>query len=72
MYTTAEKATNAAKRDQYCKAVGGFMLARLSTGGFDYFPTGQPANINGEPDQATLIGKWSYTAGGNKKWREIA
>lgn len=51
--------------DSYSQEVGGFALYRLSSGEFDYFPVGQPANIDGEPDRgAVLVERWSWRKGG--------
>lgn len=67
--TSVTAITSAAKRDEWNKAAGGFAVYRLSNGSIDYFPSGQPANIAGEPDRAAkLIGKyrWNYA-----RWSRI-
>lgn len=67
-YGTEEQATRDGKQDEYSKAVGGFMVARMSGGGFDFFPVGMPAHTDGNVDhEAVKVSAWSYTG----KWREV-
>lgn len=57
------------KRSEYCKMVGGFALAKMSDGTYDYFPVGQPPQVNGQVDKgARILEKWSYV----QSWRRIA
>jgi len=59
-----------AKQDAYCKAVGGFAIARMSDGTIDWFPLGQPPNRNGEPDRgAVILAKWRWN---HRRWSRIA
>lgn len=58
------------KRDEYTKMVGGFAVAQMSNGSYDYFPVGQPPNINGDVDKgAQIVEKWFWN--GNQ-WRKTA
>lgn len=64
-----QKAVEAGKADAWAKQAGGFAVAELSNGEVDYFPVGQPPNINGEPDrQARIVAKfrWNYV-----RWSRI-
>ena len=63
-------ALRAAKNNDYCRAVGGFVIARLSDGSIDWFPLGQPPHRDGEADRrATILGKWRWN---HKRWSRIA
>jgi hypothetical protein len=63
-------ALQAAKQDAYCKAVGGFAIARMSDGTIDWFPLGQPPNRNGDPDRgAVILAKWRWN---HRRWSRIA
>ncbi len=42
---TQERAAVAGKRDLYCHAMGGFCVAAMPGGGYDYFPAGQPPHV---------------------------
>ncbi|GIV86307.1 MAG: hypothetical protein KatS3mg054_0336 [Chloroflexus sp.] len=68
-YTTIRKAVWNGKRSNWCKAVGGFSVYRLSSGDVDWFMFGQPPHKDGNVDRnAQLIERWSYVGG---KWRQI-
>lgn len=54
MYNSIDEALKAGKKDSYSKLQGGFSIYLLSNNKFDYFPYGQPANINGQFDKAAL------------------
>jgi len=63
-------ALRAAKRNAYCRTVGGFVIVRMSDGSIDWFPAGQTPNRNGEPDRgAIILGKWRWN---HKRWSRIA
>jgi hypothetical protein len=63
-------ALRAAKRDAYCRAVGGFVIACLSDRTIDWFPAGQPPHRDGEPDRgAAILGKWRWN---HKRWSRTA
>jgi len=63
-------ALRAAKRDAYCRAVGGFVIACLSDGTIDRFPLGQPPNRNGEADRgAVILGRWRWNY---RRWSRVA
>ena len=67
---TFAAALRAAKRDAYCRQVGGFVIARLSDGTIDWFPAGQPPHRGGEPDRnAVILGKWRRNY---QRWSRIA
>jgi hypothetical protein len=58
----AELARQAAQADIVCRHAGGFVVARLTDGGYGYFPIGQPVSINGSVDHgATVVEAWSWT-----------
>jgi len=60
----------AAKRNAHCRAVGGFVIARLSDGTIDWFPAGQPPHQGGEPDRnAVILGKWRWNY---RRWSRVA
>jgi hypothetical protein len=66
---TFAAALRAAKRNTYCRAVGGFVIVRMSDGSIDWFPTGQTPNRNGEPDRgAVILGKWHWNY---RRWSRI-
>jgi len=63
-------ALRAAKNNDYCRAVGGFVIVCMSDGTIDWFPLGQPPHRGGEPDRrATILGKWRWN---HKRWSRIA
>jgi len=63
-------ALRAAKNNAYCRAVGGFVIACLSDGTIDWFPTGQPPHRSGEEDRgAVILGKWRWNY---RRWSRIA
>jgi hypothetical protein len=67
---TFAAALRAAKNNAYCRTVGGFVIACLSDGTIDWFPTGQTPHQGGEPDRrATILGKWRWN---HKRWSRIA
>lgn len=67
--TTITAITGAAKRSAWNKQIGGFSVYQLSNGSIDYFPLGQPANIEGEPDrQAKLISRYRWN---HVRWSRI-
>jgi hypothetical protein len=52
-----------------CVAYGSFCVARMSHGGYDWFPVGQPPNINGEVDrQAQIVAKYYWNG---RVWRRV-
>ena len=67
---TFAAALRAAKQSAYCRTVGGFVIARMTDGTIDWFPTGQTPNRNNEPDRGDIIlGKWRWN---HKRWSRIA
>jgi hypothetical protein len=63
-------ALRAAKQDAHCRAVGGFVIARLSDESIDWFPLGQPPHRGGEADRnAVILGKWRWNY---KRWSRTA
>jgi hypothetical protein len=63
-------ALRAAKNNAYCRAVGGFVIARMTDGTIDWFPLGQPPHRCGEEDRrATILGTWRWN---HKRWSRIA
>lgn len=67
---TMNQARLQGKRDEYAKMVGGFAVAQMSNGLYDYFPAGQPPNVDGDVDKgAQIVEKWHWN--GNQ-WRKIA
>ena len=67
---TFATALRAAKRNTYCRAVGGFVIVRMSDGSIDWFPLGQPPHRGGEEDRgAIILGKWRWNY---RRWSRIA
>ena len=67
---TVAAALRAAKRNTYCRAVGGFVIVRMSDGSIDWFPLGQPPHRGGEEDRgAVILGKWRWNY---RRWSRIA
>jgi len=67
---TFAAALRAAKRDAYCRAVGGFVIARMTDGTIDWFPLGQPPHQGSEEDRgAVILGKWRWNY---QRWSRIA
>jgi len=63
-------ALRAAKNNAYCRAVGGFVIVRMSDGTIDWFPAGQPPHRGGEEDRgAVILGKWRWNY---RRWSRIA
>jgi hypothetical protein len=58
-----------AKADAWAKAHGGFVVAEMSNGALDWFPTGQTPNIDGKPDRGARVVRRFRWAGG--QWKEI-
>lgn len=57
------------KENAYCKAVGGFVVARMSEGGYDWFPTGQPPQVDGQLDRnAEIVERWYWNG---VKWGQV-
>jgi len=66
---TFAAALRAAKRDAYCRTVGGFVIARMTDGTIDWFPLGQPPHRGGEPDKgAVILGRWRWNY---RRWSRI-
>ena len=66
---TFAAALRAAKRDAYCRAVGGFVIVRMSDGSIDWFPVGQPPHRGGEADRgAVILGRWRRNY---RRWSRI-
>lgn len=73
-YASPEAAARAGKRDGYAKGVGGFKVAEMSGGGFDYFPAGQPASVRGDVDaDARYVSDhtWLYASGWKNTYYEL-
>jgi len=67
---TFAAALRAAKRDAYCRAVGGFVIVQMSDGAIDWLPAGQPPRRDSEKDRgAIILGKWRWN---HKRWSRIA
>ena len=67
---TFAAALRAAKRNAYCRTVGGFVIARLSDGTIDWFPAGQPPHRGGEADRgAVILGRWRWNY---RRWSRVA
>ena len=63
------EAQRCGKLNHYCKMKGGFIVARLSNGTYDWFPLGQPPHINGNKDDgARIVEHWSWDY---RTWRII-
>ncbi|MDP9474926.1 MAG: hypothetical protein M3R38_04425 [Actinomycetota bacterium] len=72
-YSSPASAERAGKRDGYCKAVGGFKVAEMSGGDYDYFPAGMPAQAEGEVDRgASYVSDhtWLYARGWKNSYYE--
>jgi hypothetical protein len=67
---TFAAALRAAKQNAYCRAVGGFVIVRMSDGTIDWFPAGQPPHRGGETDRnAVILGKWRWNY---RRWSRVA
>lgn len=72
MYNSQSRATSAGKNDTYCAAVGGFVVAQMPDGKFDYFPQGQPPHIveQGQVKKCgTIVAQFHYNPNG-RTWKK--
>ncbi len=66
-----QNAVAAGKSDPYCHAVGGFCVAAMPGGTYDYFPAGMPPHIIDDSSikkAGHIVERYVYTIRG---WRHI-
>ena len=68
-HETEDGAAREGRSDGYCREVGGFVVARMSDGTFEYFAHGTPPHRGGEVDRdAEIVSRHAFRG---RAWRTV-